>query len=119
MTIDDHVTLSQLKEAERVYASLYWQDMSQFAELTHLILHNQKMLGLLGNVCEVGQHAEAKTMQMPKLTEHLKRRIVANYLIWAVHYADKWGLSLADCFVSKHLDNLRRARNEEKYGKHT
>ena len=117
MIHDEEITLAELKTLEEFYSSKYWSDMPEFEELTHLILHNQKMLGLLGNVCEVGQHAAKGDMKLPILTEHLKRRLVANYLIWATHYAKVWGLNMAECFVAKHLDNIKRASNEAIYGK--
>lgn len=109
---DARLTIQQLKNLEKAYGAEYWDDMPEFEDLSHLILHNTKMLGLLSSVCEVGQHACRGDMKMPKLTEALKRRIIGNFIIWATHYANVWNLSIEDCFVEKQLSNIRRARAE-------
>jgi hypothetical protein len=106
---ENAITLSQLKKLEYFYALKYWDSMPPFEDLTHLILHNSKMLGLLSSLTEVAQHASRGDMQTPILTLHLKKRVIGNYLIWATHYARVWGLSLSECFNDKQDNNVRRA----------
>ena len=109
---DSEITLSQLKTLERVYAEEYWDNMTEGDDLTHLVLHNTKMLGLLASLCEVWQHSTRGDMKEPKFTDALKRRILGNYLIWATHYSNVWGIPLGDCFEEKELSNIYRAKSE-------
>src|SRR5713101_3818998 len=109
------ISLRDLLTLERKYSNIYWsKNMSPYEDLSHLALHNAKMIGAMSSIAEVGQHAEKGDMKLPKLTEYMKGRIVGNYLVWALHYANEWGVNPLECFIRKQERNVKRFKSEKK-----
>jgi hypothetical protein len=111
-------TIEELLDLEKAYANIYWdKTMKPFEDLGHLVMHNMKTIGVLANIAEVGQHSEKGSMKTPILIERTKKKLIGNYLVWAFHYANEWGLDPFECFILKQQSNVNRFFNEKKWGK--
>lgn len=107
---DKVTTIQDLKDIQSSTEGTYWAQMPELEDVRHTILHANKMFGLWSTLIEVYEHSKLNDPPIPEPhpTELMRKKLVANMLIWVLHYANMYGYDMSELYRWKIELNKRR-----------
>lgn len=101
------LNIKELQQAQAEYDAIYWNDIKGVEDVRHVVLHLQKLLGKMAEVCEKYEHDGLSFFSFD-----LARQIPADLLIYALHLSNRFGYDLQNLYDVRIREN--KAKHDRK-----